>query len=150
MIEVRIDIHWMQNHQHNVLHSILMMQALRESGMPIIGKIVFNGPERGQLIQHRENTLDGDEWVVRWYDDGEPTDEPLKVANSGSGRGYTWVRYRNPGEKRRLLWHAESDSYVETEDPAEAERCCDEGCDDVTDMQQHEANFKAQKEWDEL
>lgn len=92
MIEVRIDINWMQTQQHNVMHSILMMDALRAAGMPIIGKIVFNGPERGQLIQWRENTLDGDEWVVEWW--------PIpnvhgrgKAVERGSGKGYSWIRY---------------------------------------------------------
>lgn len=100
MIEVRIDIHWMQNHQHNVLHSILMMQALREAGMPIIGKIVFNGPERGLLMQWRENTLDGDEWVVQWWPASIIYTKGPAVAR-GSGKGYSWTRYAEPGEPQK-------------------------------------------------
>lgn len=97
MIEVRIDISWMQKHQHNIMHSILMMQALRAAGMPVIGKIIFNGPERGQLIQWRENDLDGDDWVVEWW----PVPQRYvkgPVHSSGSGKGFKWVRYAEPGE----------------------------------------------------
>lgn len=96
MIEVRIDIHWMQTQQQNILHSILMMQALREAGMPIIGKIVFNGPERGQLIQWRENTLDGDDWVVQWWDDRAKETGMYgkgRAVARGSGKGFSWIRY---------------------------------------------------------
>lgn len=153
MIEVRIDIDWMQKQQHNILHSILMMDALRAAGMPIIGKIVFNGPERGTLVQHRENTLDGDDWVVRWYDEDE-TPEGVgasQVAATGMGKGYSWVRYSNPKklDRRYLLLHSESDSYVEVFAYHEAEKCMNDGCDDVTDRPEHEAAFKAQKEEEE-
>ena len=98
MIEVRIDIHWMQTQQHNIMHSIAMMDALRAAGMPIIGKIVFNGPERGELHQWRENTLDGDEWVVQWWDD-RPRATGIyakgRAVARGSGKGYSWTRYAN-------------------------------------------------------
>lgn len=94
MIEVRIDIEHMQKHQHNVLHSILMMEALRTAGVPVIGKIIFNGPARGTLVQHRENTLDGDDWVVRWFDDKEDINaEYPEVQEQGNGKGYSWTRY---------------------------------------------------------
>ena len=98
MIEVRIDIDHMQRHQHNVMHSILMMNALREAGIPVIGKIIFNGPERGKLISWREQDLDSDTWVVRWYDDDEdPT--PGAVAwvpvSNGSGKGFIYTNHRN-------------------------------------------------------
>lgn len=96
MIEVRIDIDWMQGQQHNILHSILMMEALRTAGMPVIGKIVFNGPERGKLITWREQDLDADVWVVRWFDGGEdatPGAASWKRTSSGKGKGFTWLRY---------------------------------------------------------
>ena len=96
MIEVRIDIDWMQTQQQNIMHSITMMQMLREAGMPVIGKIIFNGPERGKLISWRVNDLDGDEWVVRWYDDGEPDGDPntnWTFVDAGHGKGFMWRKF---------------------------------------------------------
>ena len=161
MIEVRIDINLMQTHQHNIMHSILMLHMLREAGMPVIGKIVFNGPTRGTLIQTCERGLDGDTWIVRWYDDDEPTAGSMAIAphiehagkslvQTGSGRGYTWKRFENPRKKDRrfLMWHAESESYVETRSPLEVERMENQGLDDVTDNPEHEAAYKVQQEND--
>lgn len=96
MIEVRIDVAHMQAHQHNIMHSIAMMNALRAAGMPVIGKIIFNGPERGRLVQWREQDLDGDEWVVHWYDDDEVqhnSPHHYKHKVTGHGHGYRWTRY---------------------------------------------------------
>jgi len=97
MIEVRIDIDHMQRHQHNVMHSILMMNVLREAGMPVIGKIIFNGPERGRIVQWRESDLDNDTWVVQWFDDKEPQLPMHKFSRfkGGQGKGFTWVEYRD-------------------------------------------------------
>lgn len=115
MIEVRIDINWMQEHQHNIMHSILMMNALRDAGIPVIGRIVFNGPARGILHQHRENTLDGDDWVVRWWNEVvEQTGVYPKgrVIARGSGYGYSWIRYEDPNDGIELpatAWSEEED-----------------------------------------
>lgn len=94
MIEVRIDRSWMEEHQHNVMHSILMMGALRAAGMPVVGKIIFHGPERGTINMHFEDDIDGGIFVVRWFD----TDETgaalqLPISERGHGKGYTWRRY---------------------------------------------------------
>ena len=98
MIEVRIDTHLLQNHQHNIMHSVMMMDALRKAGVPVIGKIIFNGPERGTLLQWREQDLDGDEWVIRWYDTHEHHNDIgvtyRKVAN-GLGVGFRWDKYED-------------------------------------------------------
>jgi hypothetical protein len=93
VIEVRIDVDVIQNHGHNILHSILMINALKAAGIPVIGKIAFCGPARGRLIQHREVDLDNDEWVIRWYDDGEAIGDALVPVERGSGMGYSWIRY---------------------------------------------------------
>lgn len=100
MIEVRINSDILQNHQHNIMHSIIMMNVLREAGMPIMGKIIFNGPKHGTLTMHTEVDIDGDELVVRWYADGE-SQEPgrdLDLVASGRGIGFTWRRFAGPGD----------------------------------------------------
>lgn len=104
MIKVRIDIHEMQNHQHNILHSIKMIQLLKDAGLPVIGKIVFNGVERGVMTMHREADLDSDDLVVTWHDEHEwstaewrsgvePPRGPWRKVAWGGGHGYSWDRY---------------------------------------------------------
>ena len=100
MIEVRINSDMLQNHQHNIMHSIMMMTTLREAGMPILGKIIFNGPKYGTLVMHTEEDMDGDELVVRWYNVSE-SQEPgrkLDLVADGRGPGYTWRRFAAPGD----------------------------------------------------
>ena len=103
MIEIRIDTDLLQNHQHNILHSIVMMDVLRKAGVPVIGKIVFNGPERGCFVQWREQDMDGDQWVIQWFDEGEhlnPTKHDqaflrsrCKKTRNGIGVGFSWAEY---------------------------------------------------------
>lgn len=93
MIEVRIDINEMQHHQHNILHSIKMIQALKQAGLPVIGKIVFNGVEKGRMSWWREADLDTDDCVIRWYDKEEYPEGPWRKVASGGGHGYSWDRY---------------------------------------------------------
>lgn len=98
MIEIRVDVDHMQQHQHNILHSIIMMQMLREAGVPVIGKIVFNGPERGTLLQWRDSDMDGDVWVIRWYDKHEHHNDigvTYRKTGMGGGIGFSWVRYED-------------------------------------------------------
>lgn len=116
MIEVRIDIDLMQNHQHNIMHSVLMMDALRAAGMPVIGKIVFNGPVRGALTMTREVDMDDDTCVVRWYDSDEVIGAaPAQRVDSGSGRGYVWVRYANPNRAESASKSSGADDWDEEE-----------------------------------
>lgn len=105
MIEVRIDTELLQNHQHNILHSIVMMDALRKAGIPVIGKIVFNGPERGCLVQWREQDMDGDQWVIQWFDEGEDVwpyarlgylKANRKKTRNGLGVGFSWSEWIDP------------------------------------------------------
>jgi hypothetical protein len=107
MIIVRIDTDLLQSHQHNIMHSIHMMQVLRAAGMPVIGKIIFNGPERGTFVQWREQDLDGDEWVVQWWDEYEngragansrTSPRGWLVTGTGRGHGFTWTTYRHPDD----------------------------------------------------
>ncbi len=151
MIEVRIEHDWMQQHQHNILHSILMMEALRTAGLPVIGKIIFHGPARGTMITTFEDDLDGGAYVIHWYDKGEPGNgKSRKMVASGSGKGYTWRRYENPlrPDRRHLMWHDDSDSYFEVFSQHEADRHMESGCDDVTGSETHETNFMRQQEAD--
>ena len=105
MIEIRIDTDLLQNHQHNIMHSIVMMDVLRKAGVPVIGKIVFNGPERGCFVQWREQDMDGDQWVIQWFDDGEtavPYASPTylrancRKTRNGLGVGFSWAEWIDP------------------------------------------------------
>lgn len=50
-----------------------------------------------------------------------------------------------PDAGRYLMFHSDSDSYVECQDGDEAERLTNGGCDDVTGYPKHEAEFKRRK-----
>lgn len=108
MISIRIDTKLLQEHQQNILHSIVMMQTLRAAGVPVIGKIIFNGPERGTLVQWQESDIDGDEWVLQWWDNhetrciGQRIDDWLLV-KSGRGVGFSWTHYRHPDDPEPVV-----------------------------------------------
>lgn len=95
MIEARLERPLIDGHLHNVLHSILFIQALKKAGVPIIGNIVMAGVERGSLTMYQEDDLDGDIIVVRWLDAGESVSGAKHKHDFGSGKGFTWVRYED-------------------------------------------------------
>lgn len=103
MIEARLDHDIVTKCQENILHSIVTIQLLRDAGVPIYGNIVMHGPERGVLTQHREEDLDRNDWVIRWFDDDEPMFGPKEkptqpVERIGSLQFGSWTRYRNPNK----------------------------------------------------
>ena len=167
MIEIRIDTDLLQTHQHNILHSIVMMDVLRKAGVPVIGKIVFNGPERGCFVQWREQDMDGDQWVIQWFDDGEHLNPAnydqafllsrCKKTRNGLGVGFSWAEYRSHDEPAaftypRLIFHPESDCYFQVHEEADFQSVMNAGlCEDVTGMSDHEERFKqeqkAKEEW---
>lgn len=156
MIEVRIDVQLMQMHQHNIMHSILMMKALREAGVPVIGKIIFSGPERGVLVQWREQDMDGDEWVVRWYDENENNNDTgvtYHKISTGVGVGFSWARYEDANRSHektltfpRLLWHPESESLFMVENEAEYRNCVEcETAEDVHDIEGFQERYRSEQ-----
>lgn len=96
MIEARIERELLMSVQHNVLHSILFIKALREAGVPVIGNIVVVGIERGMLWMTTEDDMDGDITIVRWYDTHEDSSVPSwRKVDWGAGKGYSWIRFED-------------------------------------------------------
>lgn len=94
MIEARIERELLMSVQHNVLHSILFIKALRAAGVPVIGNIVINGIERGMLEMTTEADMDGDITIVRWYDTDEDASVPSwRKVDWGNEKGYSWIRF---------------------------------------------------------
>lgn len=104
MIEVRIDMDEMNKITHDVTHSIRMVEALKKAGIPFMGILLAKGVERGTLIWGREESLDSDIQIIQWYDTNETplTGIRSKKEASGSGPGFTWVRYENPNAPKRI------------------------------------------------
>lgn len=97
MIEVRIDKDSLGKVKHDALHSIYMIQKLQSAGIPLIGNVFTRGIERGRLTWHNEEGLNGNEWVIRWFDDGEKKPpKGWKAAGRGFGECYEWTRYVDP------------------------------------------------------
>ena len=100
MIEVRVDVERLLKSEHNILHSIQMIQSLKAAGVPVIGNIAMLGVSHGKLIQFKETGLD-DEWVVQWFADDEIALVPNaamkgKPEAKGSGSYFTWFRVGAP------------------------------------------------------
>jgi hypothetical protein len=94
MIEVRIDLYELRKIQHNITHSIRMIEALKAAGIPVAGILITHGVERGTMIWLKEEDLDDESWVIKWYD----TDEDMacskwRLEASGSGQAYRWRRF---------------------------------------------------------
>lgn len=97
MIEVRIDRDALDKINHDVQHSIYVIDKLKKAGIPIRGNLITRGVERGRLTWHNDDGLDGIEWVIRWFDDGEKKPAAgWKVAEKGKGESFTWTRFVNP------------------------------------------------------
>lgn len=95
MIELRIDTDALVKTKTDVLASIYMVQAFKEAGVPIVGTLIAKGLERGSMTWLREDGLDGDEWVIRWFDDEEGPMHRGPVEAKGRHALYSWTRYRN-------------------------------------------------------
>ena len=99
MIEVRIDLPVFRRIEHNVTHFIELCRMLRtQAGIPLEGVLISQGVTRGTMIWTREEDLDEESWVIRWYDtDEDPSldKSALTIAASGKESTCTWVRYKN-------------------------------------------------------
>lgn len=100
MIELRVDVAKLKKTEHNILHSIQMIQSLKAAGVPVIGNIAMLGVSHGKLIQFNEIGLD-EEWVVQWFADDEITlgihpKARGKTEACGSGSYFTWFRVGAP------------------------------------------------------
>lgn len=95
MIAIQIDLIELRKIKHDVLHSITMIELLKKVGIPIDGVLLTRGVTRGTMVWTREEDLDNETWVIRWFDDGEPQDRCGPIEARGHGHAYTWVRHRN-------------------------------------------------------
>lgn len=98
MIEVIISRDELGRIQHNVTHSIRMIEALKAAGIPIDGVLITHGISRGTMEWSRDEDLDADNWVIRWWDEGEKRHTRGTLKASGHGVGYTWRRFLGYGE----------------------------------------------------
>lgn len=98
MIEVRSNLIDLARVKHDMLHAIAMIERLKKAGMPIIGILHMRGVERGRLTWHKEEDLDGDVSVMRWFDDNEIDAAPgtawIKVS-SEQHEAWSFTVYRD-------------------------------------------------------
>lgn len=103
MIVVRFDAALLRTIKHDILHSIRMIEALKKAGVPIDGTLLFRGVTRGTMIWQVEEDIDGDSYVLSWFDDSEPLKLPhptgQEMLAQGSGDGYKWQRFGFPDEE---------------------------------------------------
>lgn len=118
MIEARLDLDELRKVQHNVLHAIEFIKALKAAGIPVIGNIVMNGVERGRLEMRREQDMDGDIIIVRWFDDDETAlaRSHLRKTDFGSGKGYSWIRFEDSSKAVEVTAKSDPDDWDEDED----------------------------------
>ena len=118
MIEARLDLDELRKVQHNVLHAIDFIKVLKAAGIPVIGNIVMNGVERGRLEMHREQDMDGDIIVVRWFDHGETilAGSSWRKADFGNGKGYSWIRFEDSSKPVEVTPKSDPDDWDEDED----------------------------------
>lgn len=113
MIEVRIDVDVMRRIQHNVTHSIVMIDALKKAGIPIDGVLITHGITHGHMTWEVQQGIDGDEWVICWYESVSQWHDfrtnaarnSLKKQASGKGEAFTWTRWGDsnaPAESEEL------------------------------------------------
>lgn len=95
MIEVKIDVTTMDRITHDVSHSIQMVKSLKEAGLPFRGILLAKGVERGTMVWSMDEDLDGDTWLIRWYDTHEKPEHKFKEISAGHGHAYTFRAFED-------------------------------------------------------
>ena len=89
MIELRINRAELARIEHNVTHSIKMIEAMKKVGIPVSGVLITHGIEHGRMVWGN----DGGDHVIRWYAQDESEHSQRTVGSTGSGPGYRWTKY---------------------------------------------------------
>lgn len=95
MIEVEISEYEANKFDHDTLLGVALMKALKEAGVPVMGKsFVLRGVERGTLTYRNDEDMNGIAHVFRWCEDQDDrkTGTPLRVKVS-TGVCRKWGRH---------------------------------------------------------
>lgn len=96
MIEVRVDVVEMDRITNDVSHSIEMVKCLKAAGIPLRGILLTKGIERGYMTWAMQEDLEGDTWVINWYDTFEnPSGGKFKRVSGGHGHAYTYSIFQD-------------------------------------------------------